>query len=142
MNLQEKTKLFGHFIFCEVKAGETTITMQSIDGNTGCVNSLGNAIQLPIEECKLILKPLSKISRKHAAICAEIAGLPASLFKNWTVQTNIYNQAIFSFPGDDNYRNMITFTEDKLSWKQCNFLRSMSYAVGVPNECYVIEEKL
>ena len=140
MKLEEKIKLFAHFIFCNVKCGNTTTRMYSIDGNTGCVTSLGNMIQAPIEDCKLVLKPLNKIKHKHALICAELAGLPASLVKNWTIQTNIYDQAIFSFPGDENYRNQMIFAEDKLSWMQVDFLRSEGYAVGVPKDCYVIEE--
>lgn len=140
MKLEEKIKLFGHFMFCNVKCGDTTISMQSIDGNSGCINGPANAIQLPIEDCKLVLKPLNKVSLKHARVCAEIAELPEAFYKNWAIQTNIYNKAIFSFPEVDNYRNMIVFDESKLSFRQIDFLRSCGYLVDVPEGCYVIEK--
>lgn len=139
MNLDEKTKLFGHFLFCDVKAGKTIATIQSIDGNSGCINSIGNVVQLPIEDCKLILKDLKDVTRQDAMHCAGLANLPVSLYKNWQVRKNMYDQAIFTFPSDENiefYRNTIIFVEEKLNWKQCDYLRSKGYRIGVPDECF------
>jgi hypothetical protein len=136
MNLEEKTKLFGHYLFCDVKAGDVIATMHSIDGNSGCVNSLGNVVQLPIEDCKLILKDLKDITHKEAMACAGLANLPASLYKNWQLSTNMYGHAIFSFPEDENYRNMIVFKEDKLNFLQVDYLRSRGYRIAVPDDCF------
>ena len=141
MNIEEKTKLFAHFLFCEVKAGETIISMRTIDTNIGCVIGFDGAVQLPIEDCKLILKDLKNITREDAMRCAELANLPESLYRNWAVQTNMFDQAVFSFPEDDNnYRNMIIFAEDKLNWRQVDYLRSQGYNIGVPEECIEISK--
>jgi hypothetical protein len=143
MNLEEKTRLFGHFLFCEVKAGKVTITMQAIDGNTGCVIGSGGLIQLPIEDCKLVLKELKTITRRDAMQCAALANLPAALYKNWQVHINTWGQAVFSLPDEDpNYRHMIIFEESKLNWSQMDFLRNSGYNIGVPENMYIIENKL
>jgi hypothetical protein len=141
MNLEEKIKLFGHFMFCNVKCGDMTIILQSIDGDSGCINGLANHVQLPIEDCKLVLKDLKHITRKEALHCAELANIPASLCKNWEVKITIYGHAEFSFPDVDNYRNRIIFKEDHLNWKQCDYLRGRGFVIGVPEDCYMIEEK-
>lgn len=147
MTLEEKTRLFGHYLFCDVKAGRNIMTMQVIDGNTGCINTLSGAKQfvmpVTIEECKLVLKELNTITRKDACRCALLAGLPESLYKSWQVKLNMHDQAVFSPCDADvvNYRNMITFTEDKLSWKQVDYLRAEGYAIDVPEGMYVKYEK-
>jgi hypothetical protein len=141
MKLEEKTRIFGHYLFCSVKAGDTIIIMQSIDGNIGCATCPGNAVQLPIEECKLVLKDLRSITKKDASTCAELANIPASLYKFWEVQNNYRGETVFSFPGDDvNYRDMINFKEEKLNWRQVDYLRSQGYAIGIPKEIYEIEK--
>lgn len=141
MNLEEKTQLFGHFLLCDVTANGIVITMHSIDGNSGCVNSLGNLVQIPIEDCKLILKDLKDVTQKDAIHCAQLANLPSSLYKNWELNINIYDQAVFSFPGDENYRNMIVFAEDKLNFRQVDFLRNKGYRINVPDDCFEKYEK-
>lgn len=137
MKIEDKIKIFGHYILCPVKANNTSITMQSIDANTGCVIAHDNSIQLPIEECKLILKKLCNITKIEACKCAELSGLPSALYKDWEVQINTYGKTVFSFPGDDeNYRNMIIFSEDNLNWRQIDYLRSEGYAIGLPKEIW------
>lgn len=142
MNLEEKTKLFGHYLGCEVKSGRTTITMQSIDINTGCVGGIDNEVQLPIEDCKLVLKELNMITRKDAMICASLANLPSALYRNWQVGFNNCGDPVFTFPGDDyiiNYRNMIVFKENRLNFRQVDYLRNSGYLINVPDDCYVIK---
>lgn len=141
MKLEEKIRIFGHYLFCKVKAGDTTVIMQSIDGNTGCINGPDNIVQLPIEDCKLVLKDLKQITRNDACQCAKLANLPAALYCNWEVGFNIYGEAVFSFPDEcPNYRNMIVFREDKLNWQQVDYLRSKGYAIGIPKEIYDVTE--
>ena len=141
MKLSEKTQLFGHFLFNLVKAGDTTIIMQSIDGNTGCINGPANAVQLPIEDCKLVLRPITAISRKEAMECAELSNLPESLYNNWQLNLNDYKEPVFSFPGDENAADhrRIVFSEQKLNWKQIDFLRSKGFNIGVPEEIVIVE---
>lgn len=137
MKLEEKIRLFGHFLFCEVKAGTTVITMQSIDGLTGCVSD--GKVQLPIEDCRLILKELKSIQKEDAFKCAELANLPCSLYNNWKIMTNNFGQTIFSFPDENiNYRNMVIFTEDKLNFRQCDYLRNQGYNIGVDPEMVIL----
>lgn len=141
MNLDQKTRIFVHYLFCSVKAGDVTIIMQSIDGNTGCVTSLGSAVSLPIEECKLILKDINTITKRDALKCAELANLPSALCKNWEIQHNYFGQTVFSWPGNDmNFRNMIIFKEESLNWQQVDYLRSQGYAIGIPQDIFIIEK--
>ena len=137
MKIEDKIRIFGHYLFCQAKASNTSITIQSIDANTGCVIAHDNNIQLPIEECKLILKKLSNITKIEAYRCAELSNLPSGLYKNWEVQVNAFGKTVFSFPGDnENYRNMIIFSEDCLNWRQIDYLRSQGYAIGLPKEIW------
>jgi hypothetical protein len=70
-----------------------------------------------------------------------LANIPASLYKFWEVQNNYRGETVFSFPGDDvNYRDMINFKEEKLNWRQVDYLRSQGYAIGIPKEIYEIEK--
>jgi hypothetical protein len=137
MKIEDKIRIFGHYILCQAKGGNTSITIQSIDANTGCVVAHDNTIQLPIEECKLVLKKLCNITKIEAFRCAELADLPSALYVNWEVQINSYGKTVLSFPGDnENYRNMVIFTEDNLNWRQIDYLRSQGYAIGLPKEIW------
>jgi|WetSurMetagenome_2_1015567.scaffolds.fasta_scaffold352884_2 hypothetical protein len=139
MTLEDKIKLFGHFLYCRIECQKNTFIMTSIDANSGCVMSPDN-ISAPIEECKLILKPLSRITKKDAIKCAQLANLPSAMVQNWEVKTDYTGTVYFAWPGDDpNYRNIITFTDDKLNFRQVDFLRSEGYAIGLPKEVYVTE---
>ncbi len=143
LSLSEKTLLFGHYLLNRVKAANVEIIMQSIDGNTGCVNGPANVVQLPIEDCKLILKPLNTVTKRDAMKCAELANMPLSMVKNWEVRTNVYDEAIFHFPGSDetpaNYSRCILFNEKTISWQMADYLRKMGYRIGVPDDCCIIE---
>lgn len=140
MKLEEKIRLFGHYIGCKVKSGDTTIVMQSIDGNLGCVTDVMGT-SLPIEDCKLVLKDLKNISIKDAYKCAELANLPSALYRNWEIRLNNYGIPVFSFPNYEcaNYRNMIVFKEDNLTWLQVDYLRNVGYAIGLPKEIYTTD---
>lgn len=139
MKLEEKIRIFAHYLYCKVKSGETTIIMQSIDANTGCITTTGDFTPLPIEDCNLILKSLRSISRKDACKCAELANLPCALYKNWQIKSNLAGDPVFTFPDEcPNYRNQIIFTEDNLSWKQVDYLRSQGYAIGIPKEIWEV----
>jgi hypothetical protein len=141
MKLEDKIRFFAHFMFCIVKSKEHTFVLQSIDGDTGCAISPDKTIQVPIEECKLALKPLTMLRIKDAAKCAELANLPAALYKNWQVKADYCGVVYFSWPGEEcpNYRNNIQFTEDKLNHRQIDYLRSQGYAIGVPKELYTTD---
>ena len=141
MKIDDKIRVFGHYLFCQVKSKDTTITMQSIDANTGCAISPDNSTQLFIEECKLQLRDLKCVTRKEALVCAALANLPSALVNNWQLRYSCSGEAIFSFPDEGegcNYRNMIIFREDKLNWQQVDYLRSRGYAIGIPKEIYDI----
>jgi hypothetical protein len=141
MKLEEKIRIFGHYLFCLVKYDQVIITMQSIDGNTGCVMSIGPTAQFPVEECKLQLKELKSITHKDALRCAGLANLPEALVKNWQIKNTCYGETVFTFPDEEtNYRNMIVFREDKLNWQQVDYLRSKGYAIGIPKEIYDVTE--
>jgi hypothetical protein len=138
MKLQEKIRIFGHYLFCSVKSGDNIITLYNINIETGCVHS--GKISLPIEECVLVLKDLRSVSKKDAFVCAELANLPASLVKGWEIQMTTYGKVVFSWPGDeDSCKRCVIFDEDKLNWKQVDYLRSQGYAIGLPKEIYTTE---
>lgn len=140
MKLQEKTLLFGHYLFNLVKAGDTTFPMMAIDGNTGCVSGPVGYVSKTIEECKLVLRPITSITNKDAIQCARFSNLPESLFINWQLSLK-FNEPVFCFPGDEDAADhrRIVFSENKLNYQQIDFLRSQGYAIGVRKEWLIIE---
>lgn len=140
MKFEDKIRLFGHFLLCKVRSGDTIIVMQSIDGDNGCAISPDNITQLPLEGCKLILKDIHSITRTDALHCCELANLPMALCKFYELRTNSFGQMVFCFPDNSsNYRDTLIFDESKLSFTQVDYLRSKGYAIGVPKEFYEIE---
>ena len=138
MKIEDRIRTFAHYLGCQVAGKGPEMTLNAINANTGCISQgTGNCSEIPVEDCKLILKPLSSISKIDAQRCAELAGLPSSLYKTWQVQQKFDGKIYFCFPGiDDNYRNVVIFSESTLSWKQVDYLRSQGYAIGLPKELY------
>jgi hypothetical protein len=140
MLLENKIRIFGHYLFCKAKCDGTVFIIGGIDNNSGMVYDNDSGRQYPIENCKLILKNLKNINLKNAAKCAMLANLPAALYKNWVVSINDNGLSQFSYPGEyPNYRYIITFKEDILKWEQIDYLRSEGYAIDLPTEIYEIE---
>ena len=138
MTHSERLLTFAHFLFSKVKSGNVIFQLETINGETGCLES--GKLSFPAESCKLVLKPLKSVTRADAKRVAELAGIPAALYKTYELRRSCFDDIVFGDPEKtENYRNRIVFKEECLNFQQVDYLRGKGYAIGLPADMFIID---
>jgi hypothetical protein len=125
--MNDKIKWLGRYLGCDILYENLACELEGVDIHTDCV--IVERVNCHVDKVKLILKELKDISDEDIIECSKVVD-----------SASLRNLLCFEINSAIKYdANSLNFN---LSCNVIDFLRSKSYAIGIPKEYYITEKEL